>query len=282
MTSLPASLKAASLKAAPPGPAPLCTVLAAQARYQLTLLLRTPRALLLAIVLPALMMISLETGKKGGQALSSGQDIAVVSGLVVFGTLSVAYVTYAAGLVTAREEGILRRWRATPLPAWGYFAGRITASVVFALCTGAVTLIAGASVAHLHLTAGMVVSLLVADALGALALAAAGTAITPVISTAQGANPVLVFTYIPVLFFSGAVGNLALPHWLNTAMSYFPVQPVIHAVTTALQHQGGGLALISPRDLAVLGGWAVGCLALSVRFFRWDPHRPRHARRNRG
>ena len=32
------------------------------------------------------------------------------------------------------------------------------------------------------------------------------------------------------------------------------------------------------RDLAVLAAWALGGLLLSVRFFQWDPHRPRHAR----
>jgi ABC-2 type transport system permease protein len=257
-------------------------VLTAQVRYHLTLLMRTPRALILAVALPGLMMLSLATARgssAGGQAVSTAQSIAEVSGLMVFGTLSVAYVTYASGLVAAREEGILRRWRATPLPPWGYFAGRIAGSVVFALCTGAVTLIAGVSVAHLHVTAGMAVSLLVANTLGAFTLATAGTAITPVITSAAGANPVLVFTYIPVLFFSGGVGNLALPHWLTTTMSYMPVQPVIHSVTRALQHQGNGLALITPRDLAVLAAWTAGCMVLSVRFFRWDPHRPGHARR---
>jgi ABC-2 type transport system permease protein len=202
---------------------------------------------------------------------------AVVSGLVVFGTLSIAYVTYASGLVAAREEGILRRWHMTPLPAWGYFTGRITASVLLADGAGAVLVVIGVAMAHLHLTAGMVVSLLVADTVGALALAAAGTAVTPVVTSVSGANPVLVFTYVPLLIFSGAFGNLTLPHWLNTVMSYLPVQPVIHSVTRALAHSGGGFALISPRDLAVLAGWTLGCLLISVRFFRWDPHRPGHA-----
>ena len=32
-------------------------------------------------------------------------------------------------------------------------------------------------------------------------------------------------------------------------------------------------------DLAVLAGWAVTGLAVSARFFRWDPVRPAHARR---
>ena len=64
-------------------------------------------------------------------------------------------------------------------------------------------------------------------------------------------------------------------------MSYLPAQPMIDAgATRALQHSPGrspGRAL-SGRDLAVLAAWALGGLLLSVRFFQWDPHRPRHAR----
>ena len=100
------------------------------------------------------------------------------------------------------------------------------------------------------------------------------TAVTPLITSVSGANPVLVFTYIPLLIFSGAPGNLTLPHWVTTAASYPPVQPVVHSVTRALQHTGG-VALVSPRDLAVLAGWTAGCLLLSMRLFSWDPHRPR-------
>ena len=57
-------------------------------------------------------------------------------------------------------------------------------------------------------------------------------------------------------------------------MSYLPAQPMIDAVIQALQPSAG----LSGRDLAVLGAWALGGLLLSVRFFRWDPTRPRHAR----
>ena len=46
--------------------------------------------------------------------------------------MSVAYLSHASGLVVAREDGVLRRWRATPLPSWGYFAGRIVATVLLA------------------------------------------------------------------------------------------------------------------------------------------------------
>jgi hypothetical protein len=57
-------------------------------------------------------------------------------------------------------------------------------------------------------------------------------------------------------------------------MSYLPAQPMIDAVNRALQHSGA----LPGRDLAVLAAWALGGLLVSVRCFRWDPHRPRHAR----
>jgi hypothetical protein len=103
----------------------------------------------------------------------------------------------------------------------------------------------------------------------------AGTAVTPLLTSAQGANPLLTLTYLPLIIFSGGFGGLSgLPHWLNTLMSYLPAQPMIDAVTRALQPSAG----MSGRDLAVLAAWALGGLLLSVRFFRWDPSRPRHAR----
>jgi hypothetical protein len=113
---------------------------------------------------------------------------------------------------------------------------------------------------------------------------AIGTAITVIIPTAQSAQPVLMLTYIPLIVLGGAFGAItSLPHWVNTAMTYLPVQPVIDAASRSLQ--GGRAMLVWPpsaagtsgHDLAVLCGWVVGGLLVSFRFFAWDPHRPAHA-----
>ena len=248
-------------------------VIGSQVRYQLTLMLRTPRTLLAGLILPgALLALQLGRVQHAGQ----GTDVlaARVSGLVVLGVMSVAYLSYAASLVVAREDGVLRRWRAAPLPSWGYFAGRITATVLLADAAGLILVLVGMAMAGLQLTGGAIAGLLLAGTLGALALAAAGTAITPLLTSAQGANPLLTLTYLPLIIFSGGFGGLSgLPHWLNTMMSYLPAQPMIDAVTHALGHSPG----LPGRDLAVLAAWALGGLLLSVRFFQWDPHRPRHA-----
>jgi ABC-2 type transport system permease protein len=243
---------------------------AAQIRYQITLMLRTPRAFMLSLVFPAL-LLALQSGRH-----RTGVPITVVAGLVVLGTMSVAYVTYASGLVAAREEGILRRWRVTPLPSGMYFAGRIAATILLADAAGVVLILVAAEMDGLHLTVVTIGGLLLADTLGALALAAAGTAVCRLITTAAGANPILMLTYLPVLIFSGGLGAISgLPHWLTTVMSYLPITPIIDSITTALHHTG---TVVTPRNLAVLLAWTAVCLLLSLRFFRWDPTRPRHAR----
>ena len=251
-------------------------VVASQVRYQLTLLLRNPRALMGGLILPGA-LLALQLGRIGhvGQAAAATLLAARVAGLVVLGAMSIAYLSHASSLVAAREDGVLRRWRATPLPSWGYFAGRMIATVLLADLAGLILVLVGVAMAGLHLTAGAIGGLLVAGTLGGLALASAGTAITPLITSSQGANPVLALTYLPLIIFSGGFGGMSgLPSWLNTLMSYLPAQPMIDTTMRALDR-----APLDWRDLAVLAAWSVGCLLISVWFFRWDPHRPAHARR---
>ncbi len=264
---------------APRLPSP-ARVTAGQVRYQVRLLMRTPRALIAGLVLPGA-LLALQLGRVQHLSGHAAEALlaARVAGLIVLGTMSVAYLTHATGLVTARENGVLRRWRATPLPSWGYFAGRIIATVLVALAAGAILLLVGVAMAGLRLSAGAISGLLIAQICGALALAAAGTAITPLITSAQGANPLLTLTYIPLIIFSGGLGAISgLPSWLNTLMSYLPAQPMVDAATRALDGTGSGLHLMTGHDLIVLAAWVVGGLLVSVRFFAWDPHRPAHAR----
>jgi len=250
-------------------------LLTSQLRYQLTLLSRTPAAFVFGLLMPAVLLV-LEVGR---HHVAPAALAAAVGGLVVFGTLSIAYLTYASGLVAAREAGVLRRWHATPLPAWGYFAGRIAAAAVMADAAALILLLVSAAMAGLHITAGTAISLVVAVTLGAVALASAGTAITPLLPSTQGANAVLAITYLPLLFFSGGFGATSgLPHWLTRVVTYLPVQPAVDAATHAL----AGLGPVPGRDLLALAGWTVACLALSVRCFRWDPTRPRHAKARDG
>jgi hypothetical protein len=138
---------------------------------------------------------------------------------------------------------------------------------------GAVTIAVGVLFYHGHVTAAEAGAMLIAMILGALAWAAAATAITGLIPTAESANPVFMLVYFPVVFISGALGATSvLPHWLTTLASYLPAQPMVGALTSSLRHSAGG-PFLPGRDVAVLVAWAVAGLVAAVILFRWEPHR---------
>jgi ABC-2 type transport system permease protein len=248
-----------------PGPLP---VLAGQLRYQLLLLVRNPNALMAGVVLPVLLLVL-----AGSQ--QARLPAATLAGRVVLGVTLLAYLTHAAGLVAAREAGVLKRWRATPLPRWCYFAGRIGATVLTALASGAVTVLAGVTLYHARLDAAAALSLLVALTFGALAWAGVGTAVTAFIPTAEAAQPLLSLSYFPVMLLSGVLGTIGIaPGWLTTLLGDLPGRPAVDAVTRALQATGGGPSLPG-HDLAVLVAWAVAGLLASVAVFRWEPRATR-------
>lgn len=250
-------------------------LVAAQVRYQLLLLLRSPRAMVISLVVPLLLLVL--SSSRHGHRDRSAED-ALVAGLGAFGLIVTAYISNAITLVTSRQDGVLRRWRGTPLPTWCFFTGKIAATAITGLASVAVAVAAGAALYGARLTADAALSLLITFTLGVLAWAAIGIAVTPLVPTAQSAGPVLMITYLPVILFSGGLGSLSgQPGWLATLARYLPAQPVIDAATRALQHSGSGLVLVSGRELAVLAAWAVAGVVLSVRFFRWEPARPRHA-----
>ena len=246
-------------------------LLAAQIRYQLRLLVRNPRAMIMALVIPVLLLALRSSAAHSGPRAAA----AVLAGAAVFGLVVTAYVSHAVGLVSSREEGVLRRWRVTPLPTWCFFAGKIVATVLLALASVAVAITAAVALFKVRLAGDAVASLAVTFALGAAACAAVGTAVTAWIPATQSAAPILMITYLPVILFSGGVGSTTgEPHWVNTVLSYFPAQPLIDAATAALRQAGGGLVWISGRDAAVLAAWAVAGVLASAWFFRWDPAGP--------
>jgi ABC-2 type transport system permease protein len=243
-------------------------LLAAQVGYQFRLLLATPSALAVGVGLPVVLLIA-------GNARHSGSGAASAAGYAVLGLTLAAWNTHGVRLVAARELGILRRWRAAPLPRWCYFAGRIIATALFATLAALVTLLAGVLFDGVRLGAGTALSVLPALILGALAWAAASTAMSSVVPNTGAASPAFLLTYFPVIAISGGLGQISgEPHWLTTLASYLPAEPVVDAVSRAIRHAPA----LSPHDLLVLAGWVVIGLAVASARFRWEPYRPARSR----
>lgn len=244
-------------------------LLSAQISYQARLL-ASGRAVVIGVGLPVILLIA----SHGNHHKTSMADIA---GYAAFGLTLTAWNTYGVRLVAAREAGVLKRWRATPIPHWCYFVGRILATVVVAVLAGAATVAAGVLLFGAHLSVSGALAALVVLVVGATVWAASATAVTAIIPTLEAAAPTMMLIYFPIIIISGIFGAISEPHWLSTIASYLPAQPLVQALAASLRHTAGH-ALLPARDLIVLAVWAVAGLAVAVATFRWEPHRPTNQR----
>ena len=106
-----------------PGAAPPARMVAAQARLELSMLLRNGEQLLLALVIPALLLV---VGSKARLLDLEGvrRVDAVTPGVLALAVMSIAFTGQAIATGFERRYGVLKRLGSTPLPRWGLLAGK--------------------------------------------------------------------------------------------------------------------------------------------------------------
>jgi ABC-2 type transport system permease protein len=218
-------------------------------------------------------------------ALYSGQDVAAMGdaggkvrfaqfytpSIGIFALASACYTGVALGIATARETGLLKRVRGTPLPMSVYLGSWLTASALTGIA--AVVLLFAVSVPAygVHLYARTLPAAVVTLALGAATLAALGLAIASLVRTADQAMPLAQLTFLPLSFISGIFFPLeGAPGWVIHVAHAFPLFHIVNAFDAcfAPQTPGGGW---SGHDLAAIAVWGVAGLAVAVRRLRAEP-----------
>ncbi len=201
--------------------------------------------------------------------------------IAAFAVVTACYTNLSIGTAIARDEGILKRFRGTPLPPWAYLAGRIGSAVWLALLSTGVLVALGVGVYGVRVQAGGLPGGLLALGVGAAAFCAIGLAATALMSTAESAPAVANATVLPVVFVSGVFFPVdAAPAWLRAIGEAFPVKHFVDALVAALNPLTGGGG-VRWAELGIVAAWGVGGLAVALRSFRWEPSRPAARRRRR-
>jgi ABC-2 type transport system permease protein len=183
--------------------------------------------------------------------------------------LTASFSNLVISITAQRELGVLKRRRATPVPAWVLVGARaLTALVVSTLVTAAV--IAVGSIAYdVHVDSSALGALVLSVAVGSLALACLGYAVSGLISSADAAQPVTLAVTLPLSFISGVyIPSLRLPSALQEIAKAFPLQHLVAALDRGFLPGGSGVAW---GDLAIVAAWGLAGLALALRRFRWAP-----------
>ena len=192
-------------------------------------------------------------------------------GLASWGAAVLGFVYLPEAIAGAREAGVLKRLRGTPLPPSFFLAGRGASALWTALLTGALLWLCEAypffdldiAASGLPAAAGLLL-------LGTASITALGFVLASVAPSRTAAGAVGLGILFPVSFISNVFVAGGMPSWLDTVGSVLPLKHLAHSLVTALDPAGPS---VSWTSVAVMTGWLVLAGLVAVRVFRWEPRR---------
>ena len=238
-----------------------------QVRYEQLSFWRNPQSAFFTFLFPVV-IIAIFGALFGGSRSSFFDGLTplqyYVPTIAAVSVLGACYSQLAIVLSIRRQNGILKRVRATPLPAWTYFLGLLAHCIVVsavdvALITGVGRLYGVPLPTHW-------LAIAVTLVLGAASFCALGVAVASLIRNAEAAPAVVQLILFPLVFISG---------------TYLPINSgLLSRIAGALPVRPFNQALIGPfglhtgldwKNLGVLLAWGALGAVVAVRRFRWDP-----------
>jgi ABC-2 type transport system permease protein len=249
-----------------------------QLRSDLKVFVRTPAALFFTAILPVIFLclfVSIFGNDRAGPEFDNIRVSTLqVPAFIALAVVSASFVGLAIGLVTVREDGVLKRVRGTPVPPWIVFAGRVGTSIIMATTVTVILIAIGAIAFGVRVPTSTLPGLVCALVVGAFAFCALGIAYTTAIRSEEAAPAMTNAVVLPLYFISGVFVPTSqldsLPGVLRTLADALPVKPFVDALTVAFDPRTAG-AGISGGDLAILAAWGVIGMLFSMRFFAWSP-----------
>ena len=243
-----------------------------QTRFALRGYMRDSSALVFTALFPVILLLLFNAIFKGttkfdGRDVPSGayytaSIISYVITLVSFGSL-------LSRITTARERGLLKRFRGTPMPSWVYLVSEIGRTVVVVYATVALLVVVGAIFYQVHLSAHLLIGLVCYVALGVTCFCALALALTGACKTADSASAIGPLAATILSFLSGVfIPAFLMPTWLIDIGKVFPLEHVARGLQSAFLIAGStGVNVV---NVGVLALWAVVALVVATRSFRWE------------
>jgi ABC-2 type transport system permease protein len=246
-----------------------------QLRYDLLVTWRNPQSRFFSLALPVIFLVLLTSLFGNGSHVVHGHRIKnstyYVPGISTMGVVAVSFVNLVVSITAARESGILKRRRSTPVPAWVLIVSRALTSVVLAVVLVVIVVLIGRIAYGVHLPGATIPAFAIDVAAGAVCFCCLAFALASFIPTEDSAQPTLQAITLPLYFISGVfVPASQLSSTLRDIAGVFPVRHLNDALFTAFDPatKGSGFA---GKDLLIVAIWAVAGLAVALRRFSWAP-----------
>lgn len=193
----------------------------------------------------------------------------LLAGMIGYGAAAIGFGALAMSLVYRREDGTLKRLRATPLPATTYIAAVLVSILISFAITTLILFVLGALLFDVGLP-DRVFAVAALVVLGALAFAALGLAGAALVRSDSAAVAVLNGIYLPMTFLSGSYFSpQAFPEFLQRVADVLPLTYYIE-VARAVMLEDEPL-WEHPGALLVVAAWGAAGALVALRRFSWVP-----------
>ena len=248
-----------------------------QSGYDLRAFLRNRQSQFFTLALPILFLVIFAAlfGRGGNTTAVAGGRISTsvyyVPGIIALGVIAACFGNLVASVTAQRERGVLKRRRATPVPAAAIVASRVLIAIVIAVVMAAVLLGIGWAAYGAHVPGRTALALVVTVVVGAAPFCCMGYALTVLIHNEDAAQPITQALLLPLYFISGVfVAVTILPDWLADVGEVFPIRHLANALLTAYNPHTTGLGFAG-TDLLIVAAWGAAGFLIAVRTFSWLP-----------
>lgn len=191
-----------------------------------------------------------------------------VPALCVMNVLTVSIFTLNINILTQRENGVLRRYRVSPIRKSMVLASHAVQGI-FLILAGAIEIIITAKIVwNINITVSGLLMLFACMLFGCIAFFSLGFAMSGLTRTVGAASGFAMAVFFPMLFMSGISMPLStLPSFMQTISKWLPMTYFVELAQGVWQ----GTAITNfGIELAVLAGFAVVCCLLASLLFRWE------------
>jgi ABC-2 type transport system permease protein len=240
-----------------------------EVRAQLLLYRRSKELAFFTFLLPLIMFVLLGSQYGDNRIDNLRGANFLEAGMLGYGVVSTAFAGLAIFMVLRRESGILKRVRATPLPAWAYITAVLVSTLIAFAASAACMIAIGRGLFSVPLPDRWL-SLVLTLLLGALSFAALGLGMTVVVRSAEGASATVNAVYLPMAFISGSFFSPhSFPPFLRAIANVLPLTYFIRLTRDVMLH--GDQIWNAGRSVAIVAAWGLFGAIVAFRRFRWEP-----------
>ncbi|MCG2788817.1 MAG: ABC transporter permease [Actinomycetia bacterium] len=189
-------------------------------------------------------------------------------GIIILALMVTGIMATVTGFVEDRQKGIYRRLSLTPVKRQAIIGSQIIYRYIIMLVQTIIITVIATLAFNVKIN-GSYLLLWAIITVGALCFLSLGFLMTTFIKNARTATPISMIVFFGLMFLGGLFfPNTIMPDFLNKISLVLPSTHLNNALRMVVM-EGSGIRAMW-KELLITGAWIVGCLGLSIKFFKWE------------